>query len=191
MWNGGRTMSEDTKSADGNEADAAQIARLRARVRESFGSVAMTMMMLPQYRNQTVADLQHLILEPLVQDRISIAYPKETPDPEGGDKVAADMVGFAIWASASDEVDRRIRDQIKAGTYPIRLKPDDWRSGDNHWVLDIIAPDEAATTKVLANFGQLAKGGSLKLHPAVARRLSPEVLEKMGAVQATGEGETN
>ena len=56
---------------------------------------------------------------------------------------------------------------------------------------DIIAPDEAATTKVLANFGQLAKGGSLKLHPTVARRLSPEVLERMGAVQATGEGETN
>ena len=86
-----------------------------------------------------------------------------------------------------DEVDRRIRDQIKAGTYPIRLKSDDWRSGDNHWVLDIIAPDEAATTKVLANFGQLAKGGSLKLHPAVARRLSSEVLEKMGAVRAQSE----
>ena len=115
-------MSEDTKSAHGNEADAAQIARLRARVRESFGSVAMTMMLLPRYRNRTVADLQHLILEPLVQDRISIAYPAtrtgETPDPEGGEKVAADMVGFAIWASASDEVDARIRDQIKAGTYP-------------------------------------------------------------------------
>ena len=27
-------------------------------------------------------------------------------------------------ASASDEVDRRIRDQIKAGTTPIRLKAD-------------------------------------------------------------------
>ena len=29
------------------------------------------------------------------------------------------------------------------------------------------------------------KGGSLKLHPAVARRLSGEVLEKMGAIQAS------
>ena len=116
-------MSEDTKPADGNEANAAQspehaaqIARLRARVRESFGSVAMTMMLLPQYRNQTVADLQHLVLEPLVQDRISVAYPAtqagETPEPEGG---------------------------------------------------------------------------TLKLHPAVSRRLSPEVLEKMGAVRVEGE----
>ena len=185
-------MNEDAKPADGNEADAApspelaaQIARLRSRVRERFGSVAMTMMMLPQYRNQTVADLQHLVLEPLVQDRISIAYPKETPDPEGGQTVAADMVGFAIWASVSDEVDARIRDQIKAGTYPIRLKPDDWRSGGNHWVLDIIAPDETATAKVLANFGQLAKGGTLKLHPAVSRALSEDVLAKLGAVRGT------
>ena len=42
---------------------------------------------------------------------------------------------------------------------------------------------------MLANFGQLAKGGSLKLHPAVSRRLSPEVLERMGAVRGSGEGE--
>ena len=87
------------------------------------------------------------------------------------------------------EVDARIRDRIKSCTHPIRLKAEDWRSGDNHGVLDIIAPDETAATKVLANFGQLAKGGTLKLHPAVARRLSPEVLEKMGAMKATGSDE--
>ena len=65
----------------------------------------------------------------------------------------------------------------------MRLKSDDRTSGDNNWVLDIVAPDEAQAAKVLANFGQLAKGGSLKLHPAVARGLSAEVLQKMGALQ--------
>ena len=96
----------------------------------------------------------------------------------------ADMVGFAIWASVFDECDARIRDQIKAGTYPVRLKADDWTSGDNHWVLDIVTPDEAQAAKVLANFGQLAKGGSLKLHAAVARGLPDEVLERMGEEKA-------
>ena len=47
---------------------------------------------------------------------------------------------------------------------------------------DIVGHDKVPV-EVLANFGQLAKGGTLKLHPAVARRLSPEVLEKMGAVK--------
>ena len=110
------------------------------------------------------------ISEPLVQNRIAVACPRVWR-PQRWTGASATRSGLAH--------------------NPIRLCPDDWRSGDNHWVLDIIAPDEAAATKVLANFGQLAKGGSLKLRPAVARRLSPEALERMGAVQATGEGETN
>ena len=52
---------------------AARIASLRSHVRESFGKVVMAMMMLPRYRQQTLADLQHLVLEPLIRDRIAIA----------------------------------------------------------------------------------------------------------------------
>jgi cytolysin-activating lysine-acyltransferase len=44
-------------------------------VRESFGKIAMAMMLLPRYRNQTLADLQHLILDPLVRDRVAMVYP--------------------------------------------------------------------------------------------------------------------
>lgn len=51
----------------------AKIAGLRQHVRESFGKVAMSMMMLPRYRHQTLADLQHLVLDPLIRDRIAIA----------------------------------------------------------------------------------------------------------------------
>ena len=50
-----------------------RIASLRSHVRESFGKVVMAMMMLPRYRQQTLADLQHLVLEPLIRDRIAIA----------------------------------------------------------------------------------------------------------------------
>ena len=49
---------------------AARIASLRSHVRESFGKVVMAMMMLPRYRQQTLSDLQHLVLEPLIRDRI-------------------------------------------------------------------------------------------------------------------------
>jgi hypothetical protein len=37
----------------------AKIAGLRQHVRESFGKVAMSMMMLPRDRHQTLADLQY------------------------------------------------------------------------------------------------------------------------------------
>ena len=157
-------------------AVVAKIAEVRAHVREAFGKTVMSMMMLPRYRNQTLGDLQHLVLEPLIRDRIAIAYP-------GGDDkaVATDIAGLAIWASVSDEVDARIREQIKAGTYPIRLKPEDWNSGETNWLLDVIAPDQRAAANVIANFKQVVKQGSLRLHPMITRLVDEETLKKMGA----------
>lgn len=159
-----------------NPEVVAKIAEVRAHVREAFGKTVMSMMMLPRYRNQTLGDLQHLVLEPLIRDRIAIAYP-------GGDDktVATDIAGLAIWASVSDEVDARIREQIKAGTYPIRLKPEDWNSGDTNWLLDVIAPDQRAAANVIANFKQVVKQGSLRLHPMITRLVDAETLKKMGA----------
>ena len=154
----------------------AKIAEVRAHVREAFGKAVMSMMMLPRYRNQTLGDLQHLVLEPLIRDRIAIAYPG------GEDKtLATDVAGLAIWASVSDEVDARIRDQIKAGTFPVRLRPEDWNSGDTNWLLDVIAPDQRATASVIANFKQVVKQGSLRLHPMISRLVDEETLKKMGA----------
>lgn len=63
-------------------------------MRESFGKIAMAMMALPRYRHQTIADLQHIVLEPLIRDRIANAYPRDE------DRSAlTDLAGVAIWAS--------------------------------------------------------------------------------------------
>ena len=153
-----------------------KISALRAQVRESFGKVVMAMMVLPRYRHQSLGDLQHLVLEPLIRDRIAIAYP--------GDKnrsALSDAVGFAIWASVSEDVDAEIRQQIKAGVFPIRLKADAWNSGSVNWLLDVIAPNRKLTASVIANLKQVVKKGGLRLHPLVTRLVDPETLEKMGA----------
>lgn len=87
---------------------AKKTAALRAQVRESFGKVVMAMMGLPRYRHQSLADLQHLALDPLICDRVAIAYPAGKEKSE-----LADISGLAIWASVPQEVDAKIRDQIK------------------------------------------------------------------------------
>ncbi|MCP5084544.1 MAG: toxin-activating lysine-acyltransferase [Alphaproteobacteria bacterium] len=140
----------------------------------------MAMMMLPRYRHQTLADLQHLLLDPLIRDRVAIAYPAVTESVETHSEIA-DVAGMAIWASVSDEVDEKIRDQIKAGTFPLRLQGDEWTSGETCWLIDIIAPDRKATANVIANFRQVVKEGTLRLHPIVSRLVDEEALEKMGA----------
>ncbi|MCG7495092.1 toxin-activating lysine-acyltransferase [Thalassobius sp. Cn5-15] len=110
---------------------------------------------LPRYRHQTLADLQHLVLDPLIRDRL------------------------AIWASVSEEVDAKIRN----GVWPLRLKAEDWASGEISWLIDVIAPDRKTTASVLGNFKQVVKGGDLRLHPIIGRLVDKETLEKMGASQ--------
>lgn len=153
-----------------------KLSALRAHVRESFGKAVMAMMGLPRYRHQTLMDMQHLVIDPLLRDRVAIAYPKEAEKAP-----LSDLAGLAIWASVSEEVDAKIRDQIKGGMWPLRLKPDDWNSGEINWLIDVIAPDQKAVVSVLSNFRQIVKDGDLRMHPIIGRLVDKETLEKMGA----------
>ncbi|WP_272008239.1 toxin-activating lysine-acyltransferase [Roseovarius sp. ZX-A-9] len=155
---------------------AAKLANLRSSLRENFGKAVMAMMMVPRYRSQNLADLQHLVLDPMLQDRLAFAYPGKSEK-----QPMTEMAGFAIWASVSEEVDKRIREQLAAGVFPIRLKTEDWNSGNINWLLDVIAPDQKTITSVIANFRQVIKDGELRLHPLISRMVDAETLEKMGA----------
>ena len=161
----------------------AQISKIRSSVRENFGKAAMSMMMLPRYRGQSIGDLQHLVLEPLMRDRLAMAYPGKKAQTSDTD-LAPDMLGFAIWASVSEDVDKNIREQIKSGVFPVRLKADEWQSGEINWLLDVVAPNAAATASVIANFRQVVKEGALALHPMITRLVDKETLEKMGAIKS-------
>jgi len=153
-----------------------KIAELRTRIQLSVGQVVLAIMNLPRYRHQTLADLMHVVLDPLMRDRVAIAYTRTDGKPEGDEQSVA---GIAIWASVSDAVDAKITEQVKAGAFPIRLANEDWVSGDTLWLLDVIAGDRKQATAVLANFRQLSGERPVKVHPIVARSVDPAVLEKM------------
>ncbi|MEZ5839978.1 MAG: toxin-activating lysine-acyltransferase [Hyphomicrobiales bacterium] len=160
---------------------APQVGKLRAHVRESFGKIVMTMMLLPRYRNQTLADLQHLVLDPLVRDRIALAYAGDKEQP-----ALADLAGLAIWASVSEEVDARIREQVKTGTFPVRPQGLKTELGPINWLFDVVAPNSKMAASVLVNFGRVVKGGDLRLHPMIARLVDEETLQKLGARKMEG-----
>jgi cytolysin-activating lysine-acyltransferase len=109
---------------------------------------------VPRYRNLLLAELQHLVLDPLSKDKMVLALPG---DPRSDPKIAAVPATIAIWASVSEEVDVRIREQTAAGVFPVRLRPEDWSSGEIVWLLDVIAPSEKLATEVLKSFKQVAK----------------------------------
>lgn len=150
----------------------AQITAFRTRLQASIGEVVLAMLNLPRYRNQSLADVLHLVVEPMTKDRIAIAR-------TAGEGKIEETAGIAIWASVSDEVDAKIREQVQARVFPIRLKADDWASGDNHWLLDVIAPSQKVATAVLANFKQVVKDKPIRIHPVVGQLVDAAVLEKM------------
>ncbi|MBR1270151.1 toxin-activating lysine-acyltransferase [Bradyrhizobium sp. AUGA SZCCT0222] len=150
----------------------AQITAFKTRIQASVGEVVLAMLNLPRYRNQTLADVMHLVVEPMIRDRIAIAK-------AGGEGKVEETAGIAIWASVSDEVDARIREQIQARVFPVRLKAEDWNSGETTWLLDVIAPSQKVATAVLANFKQVVKDKPVRIHPIVSQLVDPAVLEKM------------
>jgi hemolysin-activating ACP:hemolysin acyltransferase len=165
----------------------AKIVELRNRVRLNLGQVVLIMMNLPRYRHQALADLTHLVLDPMMRDRLAIA--RRGVEGQGEEDVA----GIAIWASVSEAVDAKITEQVKAGVFPVRLANEDWASGDKVWLLDVIAGDRKAATAVLANFRQLSGERDVKIHPIVARLVDKEILGKMkaravGAAADNGQG---
>jgi cytolysin-activating lysine-acyltransferase len=149
-----------------------QLSAFRTRVQAGVGEVALAMMNLPRYRNQTLADLMGLVVEPLLADRIAIARSAAPGKLE-------ETAGIAIWASLSQEADARLREQIQARVFPLRLKAADWASGDIYWLLDVIAPSQKLATAVLANFRQVVKDQPIHIHPVIATLVDPALLDTM------------
>jgi hypothetical protein len=75
---------------------------------------------------------------------------------------------------ASDDIARKVisdilnRNEI-LGIGEIATK--DWRSSEIHWLLDVIAPNEAAAHQVIAGLGKVIKAPKLHVHPTVQKLL--------------------
>jgi len=91
-------------------------------------------------------------------------------------------------SNASTSNAPKSRDQIKGGVFPVKLKADEWQSGEINWLLDVIAPNQKTTANVIASFKQVVKDGDLRLHPIVTRLVDAETLEEMGASKV-GQGD--
>ena len=161
---------------------AAKFDAIRTKIQLSVGQVVLAIMDLPRYKHQTLADLMHVVLDPLMRDREAIAYAQPKDAPAGSEPSVAGIArGHPIGCplSVSDAVDAKITEQVKAGAFPVRLANEDWVSGETVSLLDVIAADRKQATAVLSNFKQLSGERQVKVHPIVARSVEVGVLDKM------------
>ncbi len=98
-----------------------QAARVMKKV-PLLGTVSWLMLAAPGTRHTLLSDLEWRVMPPLMLDQAKVYLRDETP------------VAFVSWARLSPEVARRFR------RMPHRLTPAEWRSGDEVWVVDLLAP---------------------------------------------------
>jgi hemolysin-activating ACP:hemolysin acyltransferase len=118
-------------AANGGAASEEARRRAAAAVRHSlaFAQIVSILMHSPRYRHYTLGDLEWLVLPPLLTGQCSVA---EAKSKENGTSIP---VAVALWASVSAEVDRRLAENLNT---PIRLRPDEWRSGEILWLIDAV-----------------------------------------------------
>lgn len=181
--NPGNSVKAGTEALDTDMVK--KLADAKSQIYSIFGQVVLALSAVPRYRSHTLSDLTHLIMDPLVNDRIALAQLKGD---QNASLSALSPSAIAIWASVSEEVDAKIVEQTKAGVFPIRLKPSEWNSGSITWLLDVIAPTQEAATALLANFNKLANQNEIKIQPIVSRLVDPDILKKLAAKPGGAQG---
>jgi hemolysin-activating ACP:hemolysin acyltransferase len=80
----------------------------------------------PAHKHLSLADLEWLLLPPVALNQFALA---DTTFPNG----QTVLTGFVLWAQVAADVGARLSQTQR---YPVRLQPNEWRSGDAYWIVD-------------------------------------------------------
>ena len=126
------------------------------RLGRSFAQVVAVLMRDRNFRQMRLADLEWLVLPPLMAGQFRLAQmpappPKgEKPAGEGKDQAGAGPgvlvpIAVALWARVSANTDKALQGNLDKQA---RLHPADWASGDNIWLI-AVAGDKRAIPKFI------------------------------------------
>lgn len=119
--------------------------RVAQAIRQSvaFAQIVSLLVQSPLYRHYAIADLEWLVIPPLATGMFALAEAKAQADGP------AFPVAAMLWASVSPDVDKRLSENLSS---PIRLRPDEWRSGEQMWVIAAVG-DPRVTASLLQQLG--------------------------------------
>lgn len=117
----------------------------------TLGQIVTILMRSPQHRERPLADLEWLVVPAVLRGQYRVARAQQLG--------IAVPVGVALWASVSTAVDQRLSDL----SAPWRLQPDEWRSGDIPWLVELVA-DPPTQQALLKHLGETVfKGRGVKM----------------------------
>lgn len=134
---------------------------------QSFAQIVAVFMRDPRFRTLSVADLEWLVLPPVMVGQFGLAHApaaslqvKADKKPKAQPGAPIVPVAVALWARVSPQVDKALSENLDK---PIRLRAADWTSGDNIWLI-ALAGDQRALPRFLAELNAKEfKGRQVKM----------------------------
>ena len=96
-------------------------------VAAAFGEIVSLLMRTPNYKHLMLSDLEWFVVPAVASGQFTLA---EAQSKTSG---ITQPMGVVLWARVSEEVDKRLHENLDQ---PIRLKPVEWTSGDNIWLIE-------------------------------------------------------
>ncbi len=106
----------------------------------AFGEIVALFMRSPGHKHYSLSDLEWMVLPAVMSNQFAFANAKAKNNAS-----LSVPVGVALWARVSEEVDAEISSNLDR---PLRLRPDQWSSGDINWLVDVIAGPEVGRALV-------------------------------------------
>lgn len=119
-----------------------------------FGEIMTVLMRAPHYRALPLSELEWLVGPAVGSRQFALA---EAQSKTNG---LVTPVGAVLWASVSDEIDRRFSEDLAA---PLRLQPNEWRSGDHLWVIEAVGEPQTVQGLLGNLAGSLGKDRRIKM----------------------------
>ncbi len=114
------------------------------KVSEALGEIVWLMSQSPLHKGFFISDLEWMIMTPVLlgQFRLFHGPAQQQPVPAPVPTTIAPAtgsqpqqpIGVMLWGLVSEEVEERLKPGV------LKLRPQDWRSGDRLWVVEVIAP---------------------------------------------------
>lgn len=132
-------------------------AKLKAAV---FGEIMSVMLQSPRHSKVTLGTLARQMVPAFMSDQYVLARAQAD-----NVELPPTPVGVAFWASVSDAVDQRLTADLDT---PIEIKPDEWKSGDIIWLLDIVAAPQVSSALVKSIREKVGPDKTIKVRAADA-----------------------
>ena len=116
-----------------------------------LGQIISVFLRSPRHKTYPLTDFEWRVLPAIISGQFRVVQAQQSD--------VATPVGVALWASVSPAVDLRLSDL----SAPLRLNPDEWRSGEIPWLIELVA-DTKVQQALLKHLGETVfKGKGIKM----------------------------